>query len=197
MNMIAAIARSGIDMERVRSASCTQKMAVGTAPVAPALSGDEQAAVFASLTDGRASIAAGAFGRMVRAFFGLRPAAAFAGERLEALRRYALLYRLEGAALKLDEDARLRGTGFSERQAEAARTLVDAHAPYRRERTRAGGRLVGAALLVLAAAAILFIDQWLARQVDDRLGALLITIMLVTWIVSIAAVTGHPHRRHV
>ncbi|HEX4739170.1 MAG TPA: hypothetical protein VH331_16590 [Allosphingosinicella sp.] len=192
MNMIAAIARSDVEMERVRSASRIQ---AGAAAVPLALSGDEQAAVIASLADGRASIGVGSFARLVRAVFGLRLTAVFAGERLEALRRYALLYRIEGAALKLEEDARLRGAGFSDRQAEAARALVDAHAPHRRERMRGEGRLVGAALLAIAAAAILFIDRWLARQVDDRLGALLITILLVTWIVSIAAVTSHPHRR--
>src|SRR5581483_184112 len=96
-----------------------------------------------------------------------------------------------------EEDVRLRCAGFSDRQADAARTLVDAHAPHRRKRGGGGGRLVGAGLVAVAAAAILFVDQWLARQVDDRLGALLITILLVTWIVSIAAVTSHPHRRRV
>ena len=183
MNMISAIARSGIDTE------------VQAAAVTSPLSGEEQRAVLASLADGRASIGAASFGRFARGFFGLRPAAALAGERLEALRRYALLYRLEGAALTLDEDTRLRGAGFSDRQTEAARALVDAHASHRRERARGGGRLMAVALLAVAAAAIVLIDEWLARQVDDRLGALMITIMLVTWIVSIAAITSHPHTR--
>ena len=182
MDMIAAIARRDIEMERVRSA-----------PAEPALSWEEQGAVLASLGDGRASIGMSAFDRIVRAFFGLRPAAPLAGARLEALRRYALLYRLRGAPLPPAEQARLRGAGFCERQAEAARALVDAHATLRRTRPRGGGRLVGALLFALAAAATLLIDQWLARQVDDGPSALIITIMLVTWIVSIAAITSHPH----
>ena len=194
MNMISAVACA--EMERMRSAAGAVPMAVATSAVGPALSWEEQGAVLASLADGRASIRTGSFGRIVRVFFGLRPAPPLAGKRLEALRRYALLYRLKGAAaLPEEEQAHLRGAGFSDRQAEAARMLVDARATHRRERARGGGRLVGAVLFALAAAAIVFVDKWLAQQVDDQLGALVITIMLVTWIVSIAAVTGHPHTR--
>ena len=200
MNMTTAIAlppeaaeRPGLVPPRARFADTP---AIPAAASSGALGEAEKAALLASFADGRASLAAAGLGRRVgRAIFGLRPPVRLAAARLEALRRYALLYRLEGAALPLDEDMRLREAGFSDRQAEAARALVDAQSPHRRERPGKGGAMIPAALLAAGAALAFLIDRWLAHQVDDPLAAHVVTILLVTSLVSIIAVTGHPHPR--
>ena len=201
MNMTTAIARPLQAAERPRlvplRAPFTETPAAAAAGSGSALSEAEKAALLASFADGRASLAAAGLGRRVaRALFGLRPPVALAAARLEALRRYALLYRLEGAALPLEEDKRLREAGFSDRQADAARALVDAQSPRRSARPWLSGATIGAALLAAGAALAFMIDRWLAQQVDDRLAAHVMTILLVTWIVSIVAITGHPHSRH-
>ena len=185
MNMITAV-RPLPATERARLAPLPCADATVAGASRHALSQAEKAVLLASFVDGRASLAAAAV-RLpaVRALFDLRPPARLAAARLEALRRYAVLYRLEGAALPLDEDSRLREARFSDRQAEAARALVDARSPYNAARARAGGATIAAALLAAGAVATLLIDRWLARQVDDSLSAHIMTILMVTWLVSI------------
>ena len=186
MNMTAAIARPSFADTSAAPASAR----------GGALSEAEKAALFASFADGRASLAAtGVRRRIARALFGLRPPVRLAAAGLEALRRYGLLYRLEGAALPLEEDERLREAGFSDRQAEAARALIDAQSLRRPARAGASGAMVAAALLAVGAGLAVLIDRWLTQQVDDPLAAHVVTILLVTWLVSIVAITGHPHPR--
>jgi hypothetical protein len=114
------------------------------------------------------------------------------GERLEALRRYAILYRLEGAKLSEGEEARLLGLGYSATQAATVRAMVDAM-DFRAPRKR--GWPTGLVLLAILASAIILLDTWLARQVDDPLSALVVTIALVTGVASMLAVSAHPRAR--
>ncbi len=194
MNMIAAIARP---LPAAEDSPLMPPRSPSPAVSRQILNGAERAALLASFADGRASLAAATFRRrLLRALFGFRPPIGLADARLEALRRYALLYRLEGAALPLEEDRRLREAGFADRQAEAARALVDARARRPEARAGAGAKGIMAALVAIGAAASFLTDRWLAHQVDDPLAAHVVTIMLVTWLVSITAVTGHPHSRH-
>jgi hypothetical protein len=196
MNMITAVARPLSAAERPPLPPPQFPTADTAAASGDALSKTEQATLLASLADDRASVATTTSGRpLVRVLFGFPPPVRLAGARLEALRRYAVLYRLEGAALPPEEDSRLRKAGFSDRQVEAARGLIDARFQYEAAGTRAGGKTITAALLATGATAAFLIDRWLAHQVDDTLSAHIMTIMLVTWLVSMGAITSHPHSR--
>jgi hypothetical protein len=156
----------------------------------------QDGAVLTSLRDDRASVAGRSrHARFSRMVFGLRFPASFADGRLEALRRYAILYRFQGAALSLEEDERLLAAGLSAHQAAAARALVDAHYVPHRGRLRVPWSLV--AMVALAVAAAAFFYRWLAAQFDDSAGALIVTIPLTIWVVSTVSVTGHPHSRDV
>jgi hypothetical protein len=154
----------------------------------------ERAAVLVSLRDSRASAARSRRrSRFMRIVFGQRRRISLADDRLEALRRYAILYRLEGAALSREEEERLLGAGLSDRHATAARALVDAHYMPVRDRPRVPWTL--AAMVGLAGLGATFLYRWLAAQFADSAGALIVTIMLAAWVVSFAAITGHPQGR--
>jgi hypothetical protein len=160
--------------------------------VAP-LDRTERSAVLLSLGDRRNSLGGDRpknwLGRLVS---GARPSARLSGERLEALRRYAILYRLDGAKLPAGEEARLLGLGYSRVQAASVRAMVDAkdsRVPRKRRWP------TGLVLLAAIGAAIALLDSWLARQVDDPLSALVVTIALVTGIASMLAVSAHPRAR--
>lgn len=151
----------------------------------------ERAAVLVSLRDSRASATRSRpRSRLMRILFGQGRRASLADGRLEALRRYAILYRLEGTALSGEEDARLLVAGISERAVAAARALVDAHYMPVRKGPRVPWTL--AAIIGLAGLGAAFLYRWLAAQFADPAGALIVTILLATWAVSFAAVTGHP-----
>jgi hypothetical protein len=153
----------------------------------------ERSAVLLSRDDGRASLAGNRAGAWLgRLISGSHPSARLSGDRLEALRRYAILYRLEGAKLPAGEEARLLGLGYSGAQAASVRAMVDAM-DLRPRRKR--GWLTGLVLLAVAASAVTLLDAWLARQVDDPLSALVVTIALVTGVVSMLAVSAHPGAR--
>lgn len=161
------------------------------------LTRDEWTAVLLSVGDGRRSLrAAHARGRLGRFLLGNRRSAHLTSARLEALRRYAVLHRLQGPRLPLEEAARLRHTGVSDRQAAAVRAIVDAfHAPSHPAR---GGRsaLVAAAPLLaiggIGALLVILLDRWLTAQLDDPLGALLLSILMTTGFASFLSVAGHP-----
>ena len=158
------------------------------------LTGAQRRAVLTSLREGRASLGGRSWrAGFARIVFGMRQPAAYADDRLEMLRRYAILYRLEGGALSLDEDKRLLAAGLSSRQTAAARALVDAHYMPGRDAPRVPWTF--AAMIGLAAAAAALFYRWIAVQFDDSAGALLITILLATWAVSIVSITSHPHGR--
>ncbi|HEX4737074.1 MAG TPA: hypothetical protein VH331_05895 [Allosphingosinicella sp.] len=156
---------------------------------------EERAAVLTSLRDGRPSAAGSRWRtRVARIFFGLRPPVSLGNRRLEALRRYAVLYRLESSAMSVEEDERLLDSGLSVRHATAIRALVDAYYVPERSLPRVPWTMAAMVALVLVAAASLY--RWLAAQFDDSAGALIVTILLATWVVSISAITAHPHGRH-
>ncbi|MEA3001664.1 MAG: hypothetical protein QOH81_452 [Sphingomonadales bacterium] len=162
-----------------------------------ALTREEWTSVLLSVRDDRRSLrAVRARGRLGRFFFGNRRSPHLTSERLEALRRYAVLHRLDGGRLSAEEDQRLRRAGFSELQAGAVRAIVETfEAPARAAGAARSGRGVTAALLALSALLVTFIDRWLARQLDDSLGALLLSILMTISLVSFLSIAGHPHGR--
>lgn len=85
----------------------------------------ERTTVLLSMHDGRCSLVQSKrFDRVVGALFGISRPSRLADVRLEALRRYAVLLRLEGDAIDPAEAATLREVGFSESQLVAIRVLL-------------------------------------------------------------------------
>jgi hypothetical protein len=110
--------------------------------------------------------------------------------RLAALRRYAILYRLDRSGLAFEEDERLDRAGYSEAQAEAVRFLVEQlDRSWSRPRGRWGKSLAFAALAI---AGTFGLYRWLEQAVDDRLLSLLLAIVIATAIASFLSVTAHP-----
>lgn len=165
---------------------------------APVPDPPERAAVLWSLRERRRTIAIARLSRFAaRALLRMPDEQVFASERLEAIRRYAIRYRIEGAELPAAEDALLRSTGVTELEAVGLRTLVDeaSSVPTRGARRPRLATLLGwfvLAAVPAVAAASLYV--WLAAQLDDRLGALVVSIILVIGLVSPVALAGHPTR---
>ena len=179
-------------------------VAAGTSTPAPELAPrrlgrPERDAIALALNEGRTALLLGRVARVFgRLWLGLNDEPVFAAERIEAIRRYAVRYRLEGSGLALAEDDRLRAAGVDEIEAAELRAIVDAHAAVRT--TRRPGRLLGQLLggLLLAAIPVMgatILYSWLATQAEDRLSALVVSIVLVVAIVSPVALAGHPSGR--
>ncbi len=97
--------------------------AAGAGPTA--LAPLERTTVLLSMHDGRCSLGQSrGFDRIVGALFGIARPSRLADVRLEALRRYAVLLRLEGDAIAPTEAATLRDLGFSAGQLVAVRALL-------------------------------------------------------------------------
>jgi hypothetical protein len=179
-------------------------LAAGTAAPAPELAPrrlgrPERDAIALALNEGRTALLLGRVARVFgRLWLGMNDEPVFAAERIEAIRRYAVRYRLEGGGLALAEDDRLRAAGVDELEAAELRATVDASAaetPKPRP-GRLAGQLLGALLIAaipMLGAAILY--SWLAGQVEDRLSALVVSIVLVVALVSPVALAGHPSGR--
>jgi hypothetical protein len=80
------------------------------APADSALTGTERMVIELSRRDPASSIAPP--NRLLDRLFGRRRPLILSCPRLEALRRYAILYRLRGDALPVDEEERLRAAGY-------------------------------------------------------------------------------------
>src|SRR5436305_1625368 len=79
-----------------------------------------------SQADGRGSLRAPRrVERLGAMLFGSRRVPGLANPRLEALRRFAILYRLEGAAIDAGEAARAEAAGFSAAALDRVRRIVD------------------------------------------------------------------------
>jgi hypothetical protein len=179
-------------------------LAAGTAAPAPELAPrrlgrPERDAIALALSEGRMALLLGRVARVFgRLWLGMNEEPVFAAERIESIRRYAVRYRLEGGGLALAEDERLRAAGLDALEAAELRAIVDAdaaEAPNRRSRHLAA-RLLGALLLAafpMLGAGMLY--SWLAGEVEDRLSALVLSIVLVVALVSPVAVAAHPSGR--
>lgn len=170
-----------------------------TEPVQRSLGRPERQAVAVALSEGRTALLLGKVSRIFgRLWLGMNDEPVFASERLEAIRRYAVHYRLEGDGLPPVEDDRLRAADVDELEAAELRSIVDAHLvekPKRRGRRFAGqvlAALLLAAIPVMGAAGLY---SWLTGQVEDRPSALVLSIALVVALVSPVLVAGQPFRR--
>lgn len=110
---------------------------VGTSPTpAPRLSALEWSVVAMAERDGLSSIReASRYTRALRSLFGIRPPNSLANERLETLRRVAVLAWHHGWNVPKSELARFFETGFTADQFELIQTsLGQARATHRRRR---------------------------------------------------------------
>lgn len=85
----------------------------------------ERTTVLLSMHDGRCSLGqARRFDRVIGALFGITRPSRLADVRLEALRRYAVLLRLEGDAIDPAEAVGLQDLGFGAGQILAVKALL-------------------------------------------------------------------------
>jgi hypothetical protein len=136
-----------------------------------------------SQADGRGSLRAPRrVERLGAMLFGSRRVPGLANPRLEALRRFAILYRLEGAAIDAGEAARAEAAGFSAAALDRVRRIVDGW-------PRRAGPLLRAATL-LAVSGSLAAYFWLADQFEPAVAAILLGAVAVTLAPLFA---GRPH----
>lgn len=183
-----------LDLDVAAAGFASVRDVAGAASPAPLLGPAERSVILFSVEETRG-------GRLARAARRLAGGpAVFAAKRLEALRRYAIRYRIEGEGLPLEEDGRLRAAGFSDLQAAAIRALVEqaSFAPAERpHRARAATLLSGLALALIPASVGTILYRWLAAIAEDRASALFVAVMLVTGFVLPITLAGHPaSRRH-
>lgn len=162
------------------------------------LSALEREVVLASLGDG--PIAVDGKQRllpMLRWLLGFEAPPSLANSRLEALRRYAVMYRRDLEAIDPAEFIRFRAAGYSLEQAMLVRRLVDG--PPRRNRRRrrrrrrhsARGWLVTVMILIAAVAIMVLGDALIAHNLGDGLiGWILMGAALATAAPFFASMSG-------
>lgn len=147
----------------------------GSAPAEAVLTSLELRTVELSLADGRASLRAPRrVERLGALLFGSRRVSGLANPRLEALRRFAILYRLDGAGLDTVETLRAEEAGLSAALLDRVRRIVDGWPP------RAGSLLRGASTLAavaLATAGGLTLYLWLIDAIDRPAAAILLAVL--------------------
>jgi len=166
--------------------------ATQTAAVETRLSAQERIVVLLSRNDPLWSLRPRhVHSRALRFLFGIEAPHQLADQRLEALRRYAVTYRLRDASVH-EAEADAIAAGFSAGQLGQARHMIDgARASHSGE--RAGG-LVRRGLLALALALIAYSAiTWLSPRLDS---ALIAFVLIAVAAVSFASLAGRePARR--
>lgn len=150
----------------------------GTVSAEAALSPLELRTLQLSQGDGRASLRAPRriehLGAML---FGSRRVAGLANARLEALRRFAILYRLDGAAIDSGEIARAEAAGLSVLMLDRARRIIDGWPRRAGPLLRAASLLAAAGIAAIAGVTAYF---WLADELDPMVSAILVGAVAVT-----------------
>lgn len=159
-----------------------------------ALSGLERLTVELSLRDGMNSVRIPTrMDRLLALAFGLRRALPLADPRLEALRRYAVLYRLRGDALLVDKETLAEEAGLDRAKIINIRQLIDRSLSAR----RFWGWMTARTILSFAAiAAIGAADLWLGRQIDSPIIALVIIGASIVTLAPFFAKSGQSHKDH-
>ncbi|MEP9358386.1 hypothetical protein [Sphingomonas sp. KR3-1] len=150
----------------------------GNAPATALLTPLELRTLQLSQADGRASLRAPRrIERLGALLFGSRRVSGLANPRLEALRRFAILYRLDGAALDAAETARAEAAGFSAAALDQIRGLIDARPRHAGPLVRAASLLAAVALATFAGLTVYF---WLADALEPVVAAILLGAIAVT-----------------
>ena len=118
------------------------------------LDAQERKIVLLARTDPVSSLQRSGIHRVMRILFGIEPPHRLADQRLEALRRFAVLYRVHGSALPMREIERALAAGHSESVLARARALID--------RTHGVQVAPRTALSLVAPIVVLAIIAWIA-----------------------------------
>lgn len=127
---MAPVMRERRDADRPMVGSPARRSAAPLHRAGGALSALEQTVVALSLFDHRSSIEpASGLARLLARLFGLRGPGVLANRRLEALRRFAVVVRLSGGVIPIEERARLLDAGFVEAALEQVALLIPSTGP--------------------------------------------------------------------
>lgn len=151
----------------------------------PRLSVLERETVQVSLVDDVWSTdAGGRFAGVTRWIFGAEPAHRLANDRLEALRRYAILYRLRGSGVAREERQRVIDAGF------AAAQLDEAHALIARFKLPTPGlrqRIIRWTAGAAAASLFAFgLYQWLVENLGDGTISMVVLLLIAGTLLPLA-----------
>lgn len=156
-------------------------------PALPKLSAPERRAVLLARSDPPSSLYRGFGSRLMSLLFGIETPHMLADSRLEALRRYALLYRIHGKVLAAVEIERARDAGYSDGELAKARALIDAAYAVRPPRWSIAHIAAIAFGLIMATLLAFAAVSELTAKVDSPLIA---AILAGLAIVSLAPVVG-------
>jgi hypothetical protein len=127
--------------------------------------------------------------RLLNLLFGIEAPHALADHRLEALRRYAVTYRLRDASVG---DAAALAGGFADSQLAQVRHIIDGARGTRPQRS--AGSLIRQGLLAIAAFLIVSgATAWLSPRFDSPLIAFVLVAVAMLSLASFAA--SQPARR--
>ncbi len=147
----------------------------------------ERDVVRLSCRDGRSSLhAPGRLARIGMLLTGFGRRTALSDLRLEALRRYAVLYRLDGDALDEAEDVAINRAGFQDREIRQVRQLVDSQVARNRRSERSNRPTALGALVILALASLL-----IQRATGDLAISLMAAGLLTVTLVSLTRPARH------
>jgi hypothetical protein len=157
------------------------------APVVPKLGVQERRVVLLARTDPQSSLHRGRISRLSSLLFGIEQPHRLADARLEALRRYAILYRIHGEALPAAETEQARAAGFSDHELGKARSLINATFGARRPRRSTTEILAMVSGAAVAAVAALVGGVQLAAALDSPLIAATLTGVAAVSLAPMAA----------
>ncbi|HWI85971.1 MAG TPA: hypothetical protein VNT42_06560 [Sphingomonas sp.] len=157
-------------------------------PTEPKLSSQERLVILLSRRDPVGSLRPPrSYSRLVRFLFGIDPPHRLADTRLEALRRYAVTYRLRHPDAQRVEAAAI-DAGFADRQLAQVRQMLEhARLPQRRG---AGAFLCQSLLVLDFVLGFYCATAWLSARLGSVLVAFVIAAVAV---VSFAPVLAEPH----
>ncbi|WP_404713224.1 hypothetical protein [Sphingomonas sp. MMS24-J13] len=162
----------------------------------PRLGAQERRAVLLARSDPPSSLHRGLGSRLLSLLFGIETPRMLADGRLEALRRYALLYRIHGKALPEIESERARDAGYSDGELARARALIDvAHAIRRPRRSGAHILAITFGLVMTALLAFAAVTE-IAPKVDSPLIAALLVGLAIVSLAPIAGRNGSSGRAY-
>ncbi len=157
------------------------------AAVAPKLGAQERKVVLLARTDPASSLQRSWVNRVTGLLFGIEPPHMLADTRLEALRRYAVLYRVHGRALPAGEIDHARAAGLTDGELARARALIDvAHGAQ--VRARGGAHILAMLFGVMMAGLLAFAAaSMLTTAIDSPLMAVMLTGLAFVSLAPLAA----------
>ncbi|MDD1453277.1 hypothetical protein NHF48_023755 [Sphingomonas sp. H160509] len=119
---------------------------------------------------------------MAAALFGFSRQNQLADRRLEALRRFAVLYRLRGAELSVAEKQRMLAIGFTDQAVSRFSRHIDRSVRGGSQGLRRIAPTLSAVAMLVAVAAL---TAWLCAPLDEPLIALMFAGLVVVTLVAL------------